>query len=205
MARPYPVIPALPVAVPFAVTAFGAAVWWLRRWASATALRVATAAVASTYAAGLLQSVLLPFPVRVGHDRDGMVGWWRYLQLVPVVTADPIGIVLNVALFVPLGLLLPLVARVRSAGRVLVVALLVSLAIEVVQFGAVTTVTSGRTADVDDLIANAVGALVGFGAFRLVTLVPGVARLADAATWPAPDPASPGGVAEVPGQVTGRR
>ncbi len=65
----------------------------------------------------------------------------------------------NVALFVPLGLLAPLVSeRFRRPRSVLVLSVWVSLAIEVTQF------LLGRSADIDDVILNVVGAGIGYGA-----------------------------------------
>lgn len=98
MPHSHPVIPAAPVVVPLAIVSFVLAIRRLRRRGAATAPRIVVTAMAAVYVAGLLKSVLLPFPVRVGHARDGMVGWRLHIQLVPLVTADPIGVVLNVAL-----------------------------------------------------------------------------------------------------------
>src|SRR5918911_5517831 len=71
----------------------------------------------------------------------------------------------NVALFMPLGIMLPLVSnKVRSLRGVLVSALSVSLGIEVAQllsrqFG------SYRSVDVDDVIFNVLGACLGYACF----------------------------------------
>lgn len=63
----------------------------------------------------------------------------------------------NLAAFVPLGLLLPLVLpRVAPASRAALAGLLLSLAIETLQLG-----TGRRTFDVDDLILNTAGAAAG--------------------------------------------
>lgn len=72
------------------------------------------------------------------------------------------GFVLNVVLFVPLGFLLPLVWP--RAGRILPVAtfgLGLSLVIELSQL------LNNRTTDVDDLVANTLGTLVGFALWAL--------------------------------------
>ena len=70
----------------------------------------------------------------------------------------------NVLLYVPLGLLLPLVWRQGSWWRVTGLGLALSLVTEVVQPAV------GRSFDVDDLIANTLGVLVGWGLFALVRL-----------------------------------
>lgn len=70
----------------------------------------------------------------------------------------------NVALFVPLGILLP--AAVRTCRRLwvtLVVAAGLSILIESLQ-----ALLPGHTTDVDDVILNTAGAALGFLAFRLI-------------------------------------
>ncbi len=71
---------------------------------------------------------------------------------------DPFKILIgNIILFIPLGFLLPLLlARMRSIGKVVFAGFLVSLAIELTQF----TFTQ-RVADIDDLLLNTLGTLLG--------------------------------------------
>ncbi|WP_128374630.1 VanZ family protein [Streptomyces cavernae] len=65
----------------------------------------------------------------------------------------------NVLLGVPFGLLLPVVVpKARGIVRVLLITALVMLLVELVQ-GAVIT---GRAFDIDDVILNTAGALVGY-------------------------------------------
>lgn len=69
---------------------------------------------------------------------------------------------LNIALFVPLGFLLPLLSSAfRSAGATVCTGFAASLAIECLQ------IFSGRTSDVNDLITNTVGTLLGFCLVRI--------------------------------------
>lgn len=69
----------------------------------------------------------------------------------------------NLAAFVPVGLLLPsLSARHDSAGRVALVGFCLSLEIEALQFA-----SRARVADVDDLILNTAGGLLGYLALGL--------------------------------------
>lgn len=73
-------------------------------------------------------------------------------------------IVGNFVMLLPLGIFLPLLyKRISSFFLVLLVSLLISTTIELLQL-----VTSFRSADVDDIFLNTVGACVGFLIFRLV-------------------------------------
>ena len=68
----------------------------------------------------------------------------------------------NIALFLPLGILLPLLSnRFRSLSRVLLVALCLSLSIETTQF-VLRFVGNPRAVDIDDVILNTLGACLGF-------------------------------------------
>ena len=69
----------------------------------------------------------------------------------------------NVFLFVPLGFLLPLTAQKRSRFGVTVgVSAVLSAGIETVQY------FIGRSADIDDLLLNVFGAVVGFGLYAIL-------------------------------------
>jgi glycopeptide antibiotics resistance protein len=75
----------------------------------------------------------------------------------------------NLAAFVPFGALLPLVRTGRtSAGRVVATGAALSAAIELAQYA-----SGRRVADVDDILLNASGALIGYAALRTArALVP---------------------------------
>lgn len=90
---------------------------------------------------------------------------WKNFNLIPFVDGSLMMVFLNLLLFVPLGLLLPIVFRsYRENGKkVLLTGFLLSLAIELLQlFG-------GRFAEIDDLIINTAGTMVGYGLYACVT------------------------------------
>lgn len=69
----------------------------------------------------------------------------------------------NLAAFVPLGLLAPAISpRERSAWRVARLGLMLSGGIEFLQF-----LSGRRVADVDDLLLNVLGALIGYCGWRV--------------------------------------
>jgi glycopeptide antibiotics resistance protein len=178
---PWTQVPVLPVVVPLGLVVVAVLLWRLRRRGALTLLRAVVAAVVAVYVAGVVANSL--FPVFLGKGGGGP--WWTSLNLVPLVNTDVRDMLQNVAVFVPLGVLLPLVARAASFLRVLLGGLLASLAIEVLQFVNSVAANGGHASDVNDLLANSLGAVVGYGVFRLALLLPAAARLARAATWPA--------------------
>ena len=92
----------------------------------------------------------------------------RMVELRPFVRFQPTSpefhyVIENILLFVPLGILLPM--RFSFARRwkgMIGIALCLSLAVEVLQF----VFRCGKS-EVDDLIANVIGAVIGFGIYRV--------------------------------------
>ncbi len=81
----------------------------------------------------------------------------------------------NVALFFPLGLLLPLVLAGLRFGRGVLIAIAVSFSIEVLQYLS-SAWGSYRVADVNDFILNVFGALLGLALVFLLRWRPGHSR-----------------------------
>jgi glycopeptide antibiotics resistance protein len=72
----------------------------------------------------------------------------------------------NIALFLPLGILLPLVSdRWRSLKRVVLLACCLSVSIETIQFFS-AYIGSPRAVDIDDVLLNTLGACLGFVIYR---------------------------------------
>jgi glycopeptide antibiotics resistance protein len=73
----------------------------------------------------------------------------------------------NLVMFVPLGIMLPLLSeRWASAKVVLTAALMASVSIELLQY-AERWLGSPRWSDIDDVLLNVTGALLGYGLVRL--------------------------------------
>ena len=135
------------------------------------------------YGAGVTANTLLP--IHLGRSGGGLP-WWSTLDLVPLVGTEPFDMLQNVVVFVPLGFLLPFGARVTSLPRVLLWGFLVSLTMEALQLLNSVTVHGGHASDVNDLLANTLGAAVGYGIFRVALLRPALGRWAGTATRPMP-------------------
>ena len=176
-------ITALPVVVPLGVLAFTVLLWRLRHHAALTFPRALTCAVLCVYGAGVVANTALP--ITLGGDRNTQP-WWTYLNLTPGMGTDPMDMLQNVAVFVPLGFLLPLLVRDAPAPRVALWGFLFSFGMEALQLANAVLLNGGHVADVNDLLANTLGAPLGYGLFRAARLVPAMDRLADAAGWPRP-------------------
>jgi glycopeptide antibiotics resistance protein len=124
---------------------------------------------------GALLYVVYALPVRVSPAEATSI--WPAVNLVPLHTM--LGIIRehpgmitwqllgNVILFVPLGLLLPLLGRrFQRFGFTAIVGLSVSVGIEFVQFAMLLTLTARRSVDVDDILLNLAGACIGYLVWR---------------------------------------
>ena len=93
------------------------------------------------------------------HAFSPRINWIPFIDMV----RGPVDTALNVLLFIPLGIFLPLLyPGFRRAGRIAACGVLLSLLIELLQlFGMGST-------DLNDLITNTTGALLGYLLYRLL-------------------------------------
>jgi glycopeptide antibiotics resistance protein len=78
----------------------------------------------------------------------------------------------NVAAFVPVGLLVPMLIRRWQAVTVLVTAILLSVGIELGQYAISRFIdVPYRSADIDDVILNVAGALIGYAIYVAFNLI----------------------------------
>ncbi len=178
-------VPVLPVVVPIAGAAFLGLLWSLRRRDRLSLPRAAVAAALCVYLAGIIANTVFP----IFLDKPASTGPWSdFLNVVPVAGYEPADAALNVAVFVPVGILVALVMTRPSWTRVLAVATAISATIEVTQFVTANTLGGGHIADVNDLLSNAVGGLFGFGLLVLLDRVPAVRAVVDRFRWQAGPP-----------------
>lgn len=127
------------------------------------------------YGLGVVGATVFPITVRPAGYWAGDP-WWTELRWIPF-DVDAPSFVLNVIMFVPFGVLVPLLWPALDSMRKLSwYAAGASLTIEAVQLLIGVTLGSRRTADVNDLITNTAGALLGLAILRLA--VPSAAHRA---------------------------
>lgn len=125
-----------------------------------------TRALFLLYALGVLV-LTLPFPRRRGFHPD-LPPWWTEIHWIPF-WVDATSMTLNIVMFVPFGILVPLLWRWAAPARRLGwLAFSTSLSIELTQLIFLITLDVPRTVDVNDLIANTGGALIGLWLLRRV-------------------------------------
>ena len=114
----------------------------------------------------LLTLYLNAMYIVIGVPGVQYIRWDPTLNLIPFQDFSPsniLGMVLNAIMFAPLGFLLPAYfERYRHWGRTLAAGFLTSLTVELIQL------FTFRATDVDDLIMNALGTVVGFLLAKLI-------------------------------------
>ncbi|MEJ7838929.1 MAG: VanZ family protein [Thermomicrobiales bacterium] len=117
------------------------------------------------------------FPMRVVPEalrRDSLIP--SSINLTPFANIGEASFVLNIIMMIPLGFLLPCIApKLASLRNVSIAGFLASASIEGMQLFTLLTFGNRRIVDVDDLIANTGGAMIGFAIwFALVGLAASV-------------------------------
>lgn len=127
------------------------------------------------YLLALFVLTLTPLPLTNGGQiKLNLVPFLSVLQLFTPNVSNPtysaLLIVLNVMLFVPLGFLYTLYANIKRTftfKKVILLGFLLSFFIEVFQL----IFATGRVTDVDDIIANLLGALLGCFIMKLCLFI----------------------------------
>lgn len=173
-------VPVLPVVVPLAALVVAVLLVLLARRGRLSAPRAAVALALGVYTAGIVANTV--FPIFLDKPaRDG--GWMHHLALVPLAGYQVDDAMINVAVFVPLGMLVPLLTARPSWRRTVLVAASISLGIEATQYVTAHALGGGHLADVNDLVFNVVGGAVGYGVLAALVQVPRVAALVDRFRW----------------------
>ena len=159
----------VPALLPFlAIPLFGAALW-LRHRGEPSFVRLGVTWVVIWYVAVVISLTLLPMQILTGDFANQAPWQERGIYLNPFGRdVTPVNFAFNIFMTLPMGLLLPIAIRGRRVVGAALLALAFSASIEIVQAVTDIAFSSGRTADVHDLIANTVGALIGFGLVRIL-------------------------------------
>ncbi len=170
-------VPVLPVVVPLALLVLAALLWRLHRRRRLTVPRAVVAAAACVYLAGVVANTVFP----VYLDKPGRARWGVYLA--PFDGYEVADAVMNVLVFVPLGVLVSLLLVRPAWWRVVLVTGGLSLAIETSQLLTGRLLGGGHVADVNDLLFNVVGGALGATGLDVACRVPAIAALVERFRW----------------------
>ena len=170
-------VPVLPVVVPLAAASLLVMLWHLRRRDLLTVPRAAVAVALCVYVAGVVANTVFP----IFLDKPGGPGRW-FVHVTLFADYEIGDAVMNIVVFVPVGVLVPLLTR-TSWWRVVGVATAFSLAIEAAQLVTARFLAGGHVADVNDLLFNVVGAVVGLGIFSALSRISLLAAVIEPFCW----------------------
>ncbi|MFE4464273.1 VanZ family protein [Oerskovia sp. NPDC056781] len=173
-------VPVLPVVVPLAAAVLAGLTWSLIRSGRFSVPRATVALALCVYVAGIVANTV--FPIFLDKPVSS-APWGSHLALVPFADYEVADAVMNVLVFVPVGVLVPLLLARASWRNVVAAAALLSLTIEVTQYVTAHLLGGGHIADVNDLIFNIAGGVVGFALFSALVKVPSVSAVVDRFRW----------------------
>jgi glycopeptide antibiotics resistance protein len=131
--------------------------------------RFATLTAFVLYLLAVLHLVLFPIQVNIG--RYASQNLW-HINAIPLLTADLRSFLSSVILMVPLGVFLPLLLPTSSSVKTIArQTFTLSLAIELTQFLTNVILGNWRIPDVNDILANTLGGVLGYLLFKQVSRI----------------------------------
>ncbi|WP_339298833.1 VanZ family protein [Paenibacillus sp. FSL R5-0623] len=121
------------------------------------------------YMLGVMHFVFFPIDVNIGIYAN-QTPWYQSIQWIPLLTADTPSFLLNIVLFMPLGFMLPFIKPwIHSMRTAALAGLALSILIEITQLMLRVTLGNGRSTDLNDIIANTTGSVLGYVILNLFT------------------------------------
>jgi glycopeptide antibiotics resistance protein len=121
------------------------------------------------YLLAVLNLVLFPIQARIGNPYSENL--W-VINAIPILTADLHSFLSSMILMVPLGVFLPLLLPTSSSIKTIArQTFKLSLAIELTQFLTNVILGSARLPDVNDVIANTLGGVLGYLLFKQMSRI----------------------------------
>ncbi|MBC2683536.1 VanZ family protein [Bacillus toyonensis] len=114
------------------------------------------------YVMGVIHFTLFPLEINIGKYAN-QAPWYSSVNPIPIFTLDIKTFVLNVIMFLPLGAYLPFLKnKYHSVKDIARIGFFMSGIIEIIQLCLRIFIGNGRSMDVNDLIANTLGCIVGY-------------------------------------------
>ena len=180
MNDPFQQLPVLPVVIPLGILIFAILLWRLQARQFFSLPRAAVAAALGTYVAGIIANTVFPIYINKPARTEP---WTPSIALIPFFDYEVRDAVINVLVFVPLGILVSLLLTRPTWWKVMTTALCASVAIELTQLAVQGLFAGGHVADVNDLIFNVIGAAFGVALLRIITQSQALTRIVDLFRW----------------------
>lgn len=127
----------------------------------------------------MIHLVFFPIEVNIGEYAN-LTPWYKAINIIPILTIDIPTFILNIIMLVPFGMYLPLLSnKYQSVKKVAFMGLYFSLSFEVTQLLIRIILGNGRSTDINDLIANTLGAVIGFLLIREMSKIKFICNILD--------------------------
>jgi glycopeptide antibiotics resistance protein len=178
--NPFGRLPELPIVIPFGVLILTLMLWRLRASGRLSVPRALVAVALAVYAAGVAANTVFPIYLRLPSTGEK---WVPGLALRPFYDYEVGDAVMNMIVFFPAGILIALVLARPTWLKMLACIAATSLAIELIQLAMQALANGGHIADVNDVIFNVLGGLIGYGVLRAMMLSPWCSRIIERFRW----------------------
>lgn len=116
----------------------------------------------AVYFLSMIHLVFFPIEINIGEYAN-LTPWYKSINFIPLLTIDAATFILNIIMLVPLGMYLPLLSsKFQSVKKAASIGLYISLSFEFTQLLMRIIFGNGRSTDINDLLANTLGAVIGF-------------------------------------------
>lgn len=170
----------LPIVIPFGILIFALLAWRLAAMRHFTMPRLSVAAALAVYAAGIAANTIFPIYAEVTPRAEP---WYTSVVLVPFADYQVEDAVMNILVFLPLGILFALLFAKPTWWKVLTAVTATSLGIELTQIAVHKLFGGGHIADTSDLVSNVSGGMLGYVLLLALSRSPGFARFAARFRW----------------------
>lgn len=138
-------------------------VWWVARQERKFNLAQLVILLSfGIYLLGVIHFVIFPIDVNIGIYAN-QTPWYNTINFIPILTIDLTTFLLNIIMLIPFGMYIPFLKKnVVSLKKVAKLGFMMSLSLELLQLLIRVTLGSGRSTDINDLLANTLGAVIGF-------------------------------------------
>lgn len=139
---------------------------WLINWAKRQKQKITFAQffvliTFGIYILSMIDLVFFPIEVNIGRYAN-QTPWYNTINFIPILTIDVKTFLLNVIMLIPFGMYFPFLMQTKtSVKRIAKLGFGLSLSFELVQLMIRVVLGSGRSTDINDLLANTAGAVIG--------------------------------------------
>lgn len=134
-----------------------------------TKFQTITLVTLGIYMLSVIGLTTFPIEVNLGMYRN-QSPWYSRINPIPILTIDLITFVLNIIMLIPFGVYQWLVAKEDQLSwkGVAIRSLMFSVCIELSQLLLYITLNSARSVDINDVIANTLGGVIGYFAIKYI-------------------------------------